>query len=252
MMPFQTGFVISIGSLFGLSADISSLGMKLRLLMLTKNTDDIPLTNKAPVKDVAFGSSSGCNEEDFETFLLNELLIDIVDSSSLAHKCQHIDSSLGSATENIPPERMNKWLQICLNGRLMMPSEPFLDLCKQFQLMFILFHKKSGKKALNQCEGVQRHLISIISEKYPNSDKRIISCYVLRSGGTLLFSDYGIYDAAMLRLKPGHKLMDNFYVRQNGTRAYYFSKEMVNRVFTESGFVVETNNYVHRRTVNLK
>ncbi|GAB6025651.1 Methyltransferase-like protein 6 [Chamberlinius hualienensis] len=61
---------------------------------------------------------------------------------------------------------------------------------------------------------------------------------VLRPGGTLLFRDYGIYDAAMLRFKPGHKLMENFYVRQDGTRAYYFSKEMVNRVFSESGYLL--------------
>ncbi|GAB6025636.1 Methyltransferase-like protein 6 [Chamberlinius hualienensis] len=60
----------------------------------------------------------------------------------------------------------------------------------------------------------------------------------LRPGETLLLSDYGIYDAAMLRFKPGHKLMENFYVRQDGTRAYYFSKEMVNRVFSESGYLL--------------
>ncbi|GAB6033758.1 Methyltransferase-like protein 6 [Chamberlinius hualienensis] len=32
--------------------------------------------------------------------------------------------------------------------------------------------------------------------------------------------------------------MENFYVRQDGTKAYYFSKEMVNRVFTESGYLL--------------
>ncbi len=28
----------------------------------------------------------------------------------------------------------------------------------------------------------------------------------------------------MLRFKPGHKLSEHFYVRQDGTRAYYFSQ----------------------------
>jgi len=39
----------------------------------------------------------------------------------------------------------------------------------------------------------------------------------------VLVRDYGLYDHAMLRFAPGHKLADRFYVRQDGTRAYYFS-----------------------------
>ena len=39
----------------------------------------------------------------------------------------------------------------------------------------------------------------------------------------IFFRDYGLFDHAMLRFSPGHKLCENFYVRQDGTRAYYFS-----------------------------
>ena len=47
---------------------------------------------------------------------------------------------------------------------------------------------------------------------------------VLKPGGVLLFRDYGLYDHAQLRFGRGHKIADNFYVRQDGTRAYYFSE----------------------------
>lgn len=46
---------------------------------------------------------------------------------------------------------------------------------------------------------------------------------MLKADGCLLIRDYGLYDYAMLRFAPGHKLADHFYVRQDGTRAYYFS-----------------------------
>ena len=56
----------------------------------------------------------------------------------------------------------------------------------------------------------------------------LCSLQVLKPGGLLFFRDYGLYDHAMLRFNPANKLSDNFYVRQDGTRAYYFSKGRFN------------------------
>nr|XP_033785936.1 tRNA N(3)-methylcytidine methyltransferase METTL6 isoform X2 [Geotrypetes seraphini] len=75
---------------------------------------------------------------------------------------------------------------------------------------------------------------------------------VLKPGGRVLFRDYGLYDHTMLRFKSGNKLGENFYVRQDGTRSYFFTEEYLGWLFTTLGFEQVVSDYVLRETVNKK
>ncbi|KAL5261468.1 hypothetical protein ACHWQZ_G007246 [Mnemiopsis leidyi] len=75
---------------------------------------------------------------------------------------------------------------------------------------------------------------------------------VLKPGGVVILRDYGLYDHAMLRFKSGHKIQENFYKRQDGTRAYYFTTEEMAALFENEGFETSFNYYVEKETSNKK
>uniref|UniRef100_A0A8C6SHV0 tRNA N(3)-cytidine methyltransferase n=1 Tax=Neogobius melanostomus TaxID=47308 RepID=A0A8C6SHV0_9GOBI len=97
-------------------------------------------------------------------------------------------------------------------------------------------------------------LIFVLSAIHPDKMRQAIENIntVVKPGGIVLFRDYGLYDHAMLRFKAGNKLGDNFYVRQDGTRSYFFSKEFLAELFVSAGFQSIANDYVLRETVNKK
>ncbi|XP_005110335.1 tRNA N(3)-methylcytidine methyltransferase METTL6 [Aplysia californica] len=97
-------------------------------------------------------------------------------------------------------------------------------------------------------------LIFVLSAIHPEKMVQAIEnvAKTLKPGGVLLIRDYGLYDYAMLRFSKGHKLSENFYVRQDGTRAFYFSLEKLNSIMSQAGLLQIQSSYIERATVNKK
>lgn len=63
---------------------------------------------------------------------------------------------------------------------------------------------------------------------------------ILKPDGHVLFRDYATGDLAQERLThKEQKISENFYVRGDGTRAFYFSDEFLANLFKENGFGIK-------------
>lgn len=87
--------------------------------------------------------------------------------------------------------------------------------------------------------GVQPHSVDIVvmifvfSALAPSQWKQAMANLhkLLKPGGQILFRDYGRYDLTQLRFKGGRMLDENFYIRGDGTRVYFFTEEELHQIF---------------------
>lgn len=65
---------------------------------------------------------------------------------------------------------------------------------------------------------------------------------VLKPGGEVCFRDYGRGDLAQVRFRKGRWMEENFYVRGDGTRVYFFGEEQLRSIWGGMGAVSGEEN----------
>ena len=99
--------------------------------------------------------------------------------------------------------------------------------------------------------------VFVLSALHPNQHIQAVNNIynMLKPGGIVLLRDYGRYDLAQVRMKKNRFIDDNFYIRGDGTRVYFFSLEDVLVLFQDRFKVIQNttrNELIVNRKLLLK
>ncbi|KIW01788.1 uncharacterized protein PV09_06960 [Verruconis gallopava] len=95
-------------------------------------------------------------------------------------------------------------------------------------------------------------MVFIFSALAPEQWARAVSnaWHALKPGGLVLFRDYGRGDLAQVRFKKERWMGENFYVRGDGTRVYFFDEDELRQTWGSAGFEVASFGVDRRMLVN--
>ncbi|KAL8685995.1 MAG: hypothetical protein Q9224_005589, partial [Gallowayella concinna] len=81
-------------------------------------------------------------------------------------------------------------------------------------------------------------MVFVFSALHPTQWMQAVSNIrrLLRPGGEVCFRDYGRGDLAQVRMKKGRWMEENFYIRGDGTRVYFFGRDELKDIWTGEMF----------------
>ncbi|KAI4244765.1 MAG: hypothetical protein LQ352_006725 [Teloschistes flavicans] len=81
-------------------------------------------------------------------------------------------------------------------------------------------------------------MVFIFSALHPSQWKQAVENMwrLLKPGGEICFRDYGRGDLAQVRMKKGRWMEENFYIRGDGTRVYFFGQDELKDIWSGETF----------------
>ncbi|KAI4217670.1 MAG: hypothetical protein LQ351_000266 [Letrouitia transgressa] len=81
-------------------------------------------------------------------------------------------------------------------------------------------------------------MIFVFSALHPSQWKQAVSNVwrILKPGGEVCFRDYGRGDLAQVRMRKGRWMQENFYIRGDGTRVYFFGQDELKDIWGNGVF----------------